>query len=120
MTVVMSTAAISASSPAMPLPSRCRSSVISASCRAEALGVDRVGIVATLDQQLGDALDEGGRPAHVAARALARRELGEHPRVDAPRPAGPPGRRLARVRALDAQPRARLERLEVVAVQDVT
>src|SRR4051794_3234823 len=117
---VGSTARISPRRPATPLPSRCRS-VISSSRGAEALGVDLAPVVAELDQQVGDLLDEPGGAADEAARARARRrpDLGEQLAIDAPRRPGPAIRRRAGEGPGHVEARARLEPLELVAEERV-
>src|SRR4051794_9319012 len=118
MTAVISAPAISASRPATPLPSTCISS-ISSSRRPEALGPDRAWVMTAVHQQVARELDERGGAADERARVLARLDFGDHRGVDAPAPAGPARRRIARVRVRDAQPLARLEPGKLIGIQQV-
>jgi hypothetical protein len=67
---------------------------------AEALRVDALRIVSHADQQLGGALDERRRAAHVDLRAIGwrRPDGGDHSSVDPAGEAGPVIRPFARQR----------------------
>src|SRR3954468_12952468 len=99
---VISFPSASTSTPAMAFPS----SVISASCRSEALGVDRGRLVPEPDEQVGARFDEGRRPADEDVRRGGRRgpHRGEHVGVDAPVEALPAGGGAAGQRGMEPPP----------------
>src|SRR3954447_19070865 len=108
--------------PPSALPSSHRgSSLISSSGGSESLEVDRVGLVAEADEQVGGSLDKGRRPADEDPWPLRRcgADIAEHVCVDPAREAGPAGGRLARERMMHGEPAAGGEPCQLVAVQDV-
>src|SRR5436189_4063295 len=95
--------------PPSALPSSHRaSSFISSSGGSESLEVDRGGVVAEADHQVGGSLDKGRRPAYEDPWPLrrCRADMAEHVRVDPAREAGPACGRLARERLMHGEPAA--------------
>src|SRR5215212_3431304 len=94
---------------------------MSSSRGTESLEVDRGGVVAEVDEQVGSSLDEGRRPADEDPWALrrCRADMAEHVGVDPAREAGPAGGRLARECLMYGEPVAGGEPWQLVAVQDV-
>src|SRR3954470_11869004 len=94
---------------------------MSSSGGTESLEVDRGGVVAEVDEQVGGSLDEGRRPADEDSWALGGRrpDMAEHVGVAPAREAGPARGRLARECLMHGEPVAGGEPCQLVAVQDV-
>ena len=81
----------------------------------------RARLVAGVDEQVGDALDEGRRAADEDQRPRrgAGADLGQHRGVDAPLPAGPAGRRACACTSRRRAARRAARAVELVAVEQV-
>ena len=92
-------------------PARCRPAIARLRSSHPPVGpnrssVDRGGVVAQADEQVGGSLDEGRRPADEDPWPLrrCRADMAEHVRVDPAREARPAGGRLARERLMHGEP----------------